>query len=141
MRGGEAARAELAAVGGLIGPVLARALNKTAITARALVLRSLARGKDELRVRLLDAEIDLVFSGKGDGRPELGRNDGVGDDGSQAVIGRVDQQVHKIITPEIAKAATKLYLTGCGDSHYAGVASRLAFDMYSGVPTAEPGSV
>lgn len=29
----------------------------------------------------------------------------------------------------------RIYLTGCGDSHYAGVAARLAFERWSGIPT------
>lgn len=51
------------------------------------------------------------------------------------VIKRVAPQAESLITPELAAATTKVYLTGCGDSHYAGVAARLAFDLYSGVPT------
>ncbi|HZO62955.1 MAG TPA: SIS domain-containing protein [Gaiellaceae bacterium] len=29
----------------------------------------------------------------------------------------------------------RIYLTGCGDSHYAGLATRLAFERWSGIPT------
>src|SRR2546426_8540194 len=29
----------------------------------------------------------------------------------------------------------RIYLAGCGDSHYAGLAARLAFERWSGVPT------
>jgi len=32
-------------------------------------------------------------------------------------------------------APPRVYLTGCGDSHYAGLATRLAFERWSGVPT------
>src|SRR6478735_1421911 len=28
-----------------------------------------------------------------------------------------------------------IYLTGCGDSHYAGLATRHAFEAWSGIPT------
>jgi glucosamine--fructose-6-phosphate aminotransferase (isomerizing) len=51
------------------------------------------------------------------------------------VIERVDPQVRKVISTELAKSVDKVVMTGCGDSHYAGVAARLAFDLYSGVPT------
>jgi glucosamine--fructose-6-phosphate aminotransferase (isomerizing) len=30
---------------------------------------------------------------------------------------------------------TRIYLAGCGDSHYAGLAARLAFERWSGIPT------
>ncbi len=29
----------------------------------------------------------------------------------------------------------RIYLAGCGDSHYAGLAARLAFERWSGIPT------
>src|SRR5919198_985635 len=29
----------------------------------------------------------------------------------------------------------RIYLAGCGDSHYAGLATRLAFERWSGIPT------
>ena len=32
-------------------------------------------------------------------------------------------------------APPRIYLTGCGDSHYAGLATRLAFERWSGIPT------
>jgi fructoselysine-6-P-deglycase FrlB-like protein len=32
-------------------------------------------------------------------------------------------------------APRRIYLAGCGDSHYAGLASRYAFESWSGVPT------
>jgi glucosamine--fructose-6-phosphate aminotransferase (isomerizing) len=32
-------------------------------------------------------------------------------------------------------APPRIYLTGCGDSHYAGLAARLAFERWSGIPT------
>ena len=51
------------------------------------------------------------------------------------VIRLVEPQVRKVISKEVATATTKVIMTGCGDSHYAGVGARLAFDMYSGVPT------
>src|SRR5579859_6094866 len=34
-----------------------------------------------------------------------------------------------------AEPPTRIYLTGCGDSHYAGLAARHAFENWSGVPT------
>lgn len=51
------------------------------------------------------------------------------------VVTRVEPQVAATLTPELARQVSKVYLTGCGDSHYAGLASRLAFDKYAGVPT------
>jgi glucosamine--fructose-6-phosphate aminotransferase (isomerizing) len=32
-------------------------------------------------------------------------------------------------------APPRIYLTGCGDSHYAGLATRLAFERWTGIPT------
>ena len=29
----------------------------------------------------------------------------------------------------------RIYLTGCGDSHFAGIGARLAFERWSGIPT------
>lgn len=53
----------------------------------------------------------------------------------RAVIERVTPQIDTIITPALAERVSKIFLTGCGDSYYAGLASRLAFDMYAGVAT------
>ena len=35
----------------------------------------------------------------------------------------------------LSKAPPRVYLVGCGDSHYCGLASRLAFERWSGIPT------
>ncbi len=51
------------------------------------------------------------------------------------VVARVEPNVAKVITPELASRVSKIYLTGCGDSHYVGLAARLAFDKYAGVAT------
>ena len=32
-------------------------------------------------------------------------------------------------------APSRIYLVGCGDSHYSGLATRLAFERWSGIPT------
>lgn len=53
----------------------------------------------------------------------------------QEVIARLEPQIEQVITPELATRIQKIYFTGCGDSHYAGVAARLAFDKYTGVQT------
>jgi len=53
----------------------------------------------------------------------------------QEVIRRLEPQLEQIIKPELAASIQKIYFTGCGDSHYAGVAARLAFDKYTGVQT------
>lgn len=51
------------------------------------------------------------------------------------VVRRVKPQVEQVITPEVAESTTKVFITGCGDSHYAGLSARLFFDRYSGVQT------
>ncbi len=51
------------------------------------------------------------------------------------VIQRLEPQIEAVITPDLARRVQKIYFTGCGDSHYAGVAARLAFDKYTGVQT------
>src|SRR4030088_2885040 len=33
------------------------------------------------------------------------------------------------------RAPSRVYLVGCGDSHYAGLATRFAFERWSGIPT------
>lgn len=35
----------------------------------------------------------------------------------------------------LTSAPSRIYLVGCGDSHYAGLATRLAFERWSGLPT------
>lgn len=49
------------------------------------------------------------------------------------VVRRVKPQVDAAITEAVAAATTKVFITGCGDSHYAALASRLFFDRYAGV--------
>lgn len=39
---------------------------------------------------------------------------------------------------EIKEAPSRVYLTGCGDSWYCGMATRFAFEEWSGLPTAVP---
>jgi glutamine---fructose-6-phosphate transaminase (isomerizing) len=51
------------------------------------------------------------------------------------VIRRVEPQVREVISTDLATSTSKVVMTGCGDSHYAGIGARLAFDLYSGVPT------
>ena len=51
------------------------------------------------------------------------------------VILRLEPQIEKVITADLASRVKKIYVTGCGDSHYAGVASRLAFERYTRIPT------
>ncbi|HYW89323.1 MAG TPA: SIS domain-containing protein, partial [Chloroflexota bacterium] len=33
------------------------------------------------------------------------------------------------------RVPTRIYLVGCGDSHYAGLATRFAFERWTGIPT------
>src|SRR5919199_5012638 len=33
------------------------------------------------------------------------------------------------------RVPSRIYLVGCGDSHYAGLATRFAFERWSGIPT------
>ena len=51
------------------------------------------------------------------------------------VVARVEPQIAAVITADLARQAAKVFLTGCGDSHYVGLAARLAFDTYARVPT------
>lgn len=49
------------------------------------------------------------------------------------VVRRVKPQVEEIFTDELISGVDRIYITGCGDSHYAGLSARLFFDRYSGV--------
>jgi glucosamine 6-phosphate synthetase-like amidotransferase/phosphosugar isomerase protein len=51
------------------------------------------------------------------------------------VVARVRPQVEQVITREVAGSTSRLFITGCGDSLYAALASRLFFDRYAGVST------
>src|SRR5581483_5157613 len=51
------------------------------------------------------------------------------------VIARLEPQVERGLTPDLVKRTRKIYFTGCGDSHYAGLAARLCFDKYTGIDT------
>lgn len=50
------------------------------------------------------------------------------------LIADVDAQVQATITPQLARRLKRVYLTGCGDSYFAALASRLFYDKYVGLP-------
>jgi len=43
--------------------------------------------------------------------------------------------LHALATGLPLRAPSRVYLVGCGDSHYAGLATRFAFERWSGIPT------
>ncbi len=43
--------------------------------------------------------------------------------------------LHTAATDLPLNTPSRVYLVGCGDSHYAGLATRFAFERWSGVPT------
>lgn len=51
-----------------------------------------------------------------------------------AVIDKVQPQL-EALDPAVLAGAAHIYITGCGDSFFAGLAARLAFDQFAGVPT------
>ncbi len=48
---------------------------------------------------------------------------------------KVRPQVEQVITPELAGRIRHVYITGCGDSYFVGLAARLAFEKYAGITT------
>lgn len=52
----------------------------------------------------------------------------------EAVIEQVNEQLHDMET-DIFRDASHVYITGCGDSYFAGLAARLAFRRFGGVLT------
>ncbi|MDE0181579.1 MAG: SIS domain-containing protein [Caldilineaceae bacterium] len=51
-----------------------------------------------------------------------------------AVMDSVQPQL-EALDPSLFAAASHIYITGCGDSYFAGLAARYAFARYAGVPT------
>src|SRR6266581_2542775 len=43
--------------------------------------------------------------------------------------------LHAVAADLPLRVPSRVYLVGCGDSHYAGLATRFAFERWSGVPT------
>ncbi len=43
--------------------------------------------------------------------------------------------LHALATELPLRVPSRVYLVGCGDSHYAGLATRFAFERWSGIPT------
>jgi len=46
-----------------------------------------------------------------------------------------DQDTREALDHNLCRAARRLYLTGCGDSHHAALASEFAFESLAGLPT------
>lgn len=51
------------------------------------------------------------------------------------LLANLQGQVRNGLDPEIARALRKGYITGCGDSYFAGVAAELAFHEFAGIDT------
>ena len=51
-----------------------------------------------------------------------------------AVMDSVQPQLESL-DPNLFSAASHIYITGCGDSYFAGLAARYAFTRYAGIPT------
>src|SRR5947209_19263442 len=49
--------------------------------------------------------------------------------------GHAAAQLHAVASELPLSRPSRVYLVGCGDSHYAGLATRFAFERWSGIPT------
>ena len=47
----------------------------------------------------------------------------------------LDEGARMNLHPELILSLKRIYITGCGDSHHAGLTTQLAFDMLTGLPT------
>lgn len=47
----------------------------------------------------------------------------------------LDQRVRQLLSDDEARNVQRVIITGCGDSHMAGLATELAFEQLSGIPT------
>ena len=47
----------------------------------------------------------------------------------------IDRQVRLLMNFDDFLSIKRIVITGCGDSHMAGVAAELAFEKYAGIPT------
>lgn len=47
----------------------------------------------------------------------------------------IDRQVRLLMSHEDSLSVKRIVITGCGDSHMAGIAAELAFEKYAGIPT------
>ncbi len=65
---------------------------------------------------LMHQEIDSV--------PELVR----------VMLPRLTDAISQIITPTLSRQIRRVYVTGCGDSYYAGLTSKLTFEQLAGLP-------
>src|SRR5690242_18716630 len=51
------------------------------------------------------------------------------------ILETVTPQVARSFTPDAVRAIPRIYLVGCGDSLYAGMAARLVFERLTQIPT------
>lgn len=47
----------------------------------------------------------------------------------------LDETVKDQLSPELILSLKQIYITGCGDSHHAGLTTQYAFEKFSGLPT------
>lgn len=47
----------------------------------------------------------------------------------------IDDTARQVLHPELILSLKRIYITGCGDSHHAGLTTQLAFDTITGLPT------
>lgn len=47
----------------------------------------------------------------------------------------LDDGAHMNLHPELILSLKRIYITGCGDSHHAGLTTQLAFEKLAGIPT------
>ena len=53
----------------------------------------------------------------------------------EKVVSMLDEQVQRLITVKLVEKLKRIYITGCGDSYFAGVCARYTFDRYTGLCT------
>src|SRR5438309_2931399 len=51
------------------------------------------------------------------------------------LTGHAAAQLHAVASELPLGRPSRVYLVGCGDSHYCGLATRFAFERWSGIPT------
>jgi len=51
------------------------------------------------------------------------------------ILPTYDRDTRRVLDHNLCRSATRLFLTGCGDSHHAALAAELAFESLAGIPT------
>ena len=51
------------------------------------------------------------------------------------LVPKYDEAIRSVLDPLLVRSTQRIYLTGCGDSHFVSVGSELAFEHLTGAPT------